>query len=185
MDKIKSITQLFFKYGEITYGEKMTVLSHSVQAALLAKEKDLGDQMIIAAFLHDIGHMLPLTDYQAQDMDGLGRIDHESVGADYLKDLGFVDKVTMPIRNHVLSKRYLCTTFPAYYDTLSDVSKKTMEFQGGLLTPEALHDFKTQLYFQESIDLRYIDDEAKDEDFEVNSNDVSALLTLCYKVLIN
>jgi predicted HD phosphohydrolase len=183
MEKIKNITQLFLEYGDITYGEKMTVLSHSVQAALLAKEKNLGDKMIVAAFLHDLGHMLPLTDYKTQDMDGFGSIDHESSGADYLKDLGFEDMITVPIRNHVLSKRYLCTAHPAYYDTLSDASKKTMEFQGGLLSSEEVLDFENQTYFQESLDLRYLDDEAKDEDFVVDPTVYEELVASVKKIL--
>ncbi len=39
-------------------GEAVTQLEHALQAATLARESDASPQMIAAALLHDIGHLL-------------------------------------------------------------------------------------------------------------------------------
>ncbi|HMP32625.1 MAG TPA: hypothetical protein PKD85_23665, partial [Saprospiraceae bacterium] len=62
MNKINIIGDLFAQYGNTTYGENMSIISHSVQSALIAQEKGLPKEMVVAAFLHDIGHMIPLSD---------------------------------------------------------------------------------------------------------------------------
>ena len=183
MNAINSIRNLILKNGHMTYGETMTVLSHSVQSGLIATRKNFDDHLVVAAFLHDIGHMLPIA--IDKDMNGYGSIDHEASGADYLQKSGFAEEVTMPIRNHVLSKRYLCTVNENYYATLSDASKKTMEYQGGLLDNDSVVAFENQLYFESSLELRYIDDEAKEEDFVVTEEQIDEFLRLAEKVLNN
>jgi 2-amino-1-hydroxyethylphosphonate dioxygenase (glycine-forming) len=185
MDNINSIKQLFENYGNVTYGEKMTILSHSVQSALIAKSRELNDNLVVAAFLHDVGHMLPLTNETDESMGGFGAIDHETSGAKYLIDVGFNAYITEPIKNHVMSKRYLCTVNDQYHSELSDASKKTMEYQGGLLNEDEVAAFEKEPYFLESVELRLIDDEAKEEDFEVNSVVVEDLFQLCSEVLKN
>lgn len=183
MNTIHDIQKLILQNGHLSYGESMTVLSHSIQSGLIAKQKNLEDHLVIAAFLHDVGHMLPMSDATEQDMDGYGSIDHEDSGADYLKEMGFGEEVTMPIRNHVLSKRYLCTVNENYYDTLSDASKKTMEFQGGKLDTGAVREFENQPFFKSSIELRYIDDEAKEENFLVTEDHLDYFLKLTEQIL--
>ena len=41
-------------------GEKVTQLQHAQQAAQQAKEADQADHVILACFLHDIGHLVGL-----------------------------------------------------------------------------------------------------------------------------
>jgi HD superfamily phosphodiesterase len=56
----KRIISLFMNYGSADYiGEPVSVLDHSLQAAALARDRHPLDQdLIIAALLHDIGHLL-------------------------------------------------------------------------------------------------------------------------------
>src|ERR1700733_6043886 len=43
--------------GEEYSGEKLSQLEHMVQAAQLAEEQGQDEEVILAAFLHDIGHL--------------------------------------------------------------------------------------------------------------------------------
>jgi putative nucleotidyltransferase with HDIG domain len=100
------------------------------QAAALAKEEGYDDEVILAAFFHDIGHLC--ADAAAVgSMDGMGNIDHEKLGADYLIERGFSARMANLVNGHVIAKRYLTYKYPEYYNKLSAASKATLEFQGG------------------------------------------------------
>ena len=64
----------------------------------------------------------------AADGTFVGRASHEIVGARYLKQLGFNDKVCQLVEAHVMAKRYLATD-QDYYNSLSKSSKVTLEYQ--------------------------------------------------------
>ena len=66
-----------------------------------------------------------------ENMDGCGAKNHEGIGADYLKNLGFPERTCEIVRGHVNAKRYLCWKNPDYFQKLSDASKTTLGFQGG------------------------------------------------------
>src|SRR5258708_32702064 len=108
-----------------------------VQAAQLAEEQGYDEEVILAAFLHDIGHICvdargdngAVSAYR--QMDGFGIIDHEEIGAEFLGEKGFSRKIVRLVESHVEAKRYLTFKDPAYYARLSEASKKTLEFQGG------------------------------------------------------
>jgi 2-amino-1-hydroxyethylphosphonate dioxygenase (glycine-forming) len=52
------IIDLYSIYGGDEYaGEKVTQLEHMVQAAQLARVQGYDDEVVLAAFLHDIGHI--------------------------------------------------------------------------------------------------------------------------------
>jgi len=52
------IIQLYEQYGGSAYaGEKLTQLEHMVQAARLAEQEGYDEEVILAAFLHDVGHI--------------------------------------------------------------------------------------------------------------------------------
>src|ERR1700712_3339741 len=104
---VNGIFDLYDKHGAAEYaGEKISQLEHMVQAAQLAMEGGYDDEVVLAAFLHDVGHLLPIHD-PSESMDGYGMMDHEKVGADYLRKLGFSDRMCRLIASHVNAKRYL------------------------------------------------------------------------------
>ncbi|MBD2701474.1 HD domain-containing protein [Spirosoma sp. BT702] len=158
---MESIRNLFAQSGQDEYfGEPITQLEHALQCALLAEQSGADDDTIAAAFLHDIGHLLP-PELAGDYMDGYGTVDHEKLGADYLRERGFSEKVAQLIENHVNAKRYLVFKNPNYFARLSEASLKTLEFQGGPMTAGEAAAFETNPYFKGILLLRTWDEQAK------------------------
>lgn len=168
-EKTQKILSIFHTYGDISYGERCTVNSHSIQSGLIAQAKGLDDELILAAFLHDIGHLYPLelTDQAHERMGKYGMEAHDKWGEDYLLTLGFSARLIATVKNHVAAKRYLCHVDPTYHEELSEASKQTLAYQGGPMNAAEAHRFQEDPFFDDSIAIRKIDDEAKAEDFEV------------------
>ncbi len=157
------IISLYHKHGGEEYaGEKVTQLEHMVQAAQLAEQKRYDEEVILAAFLHDIGHICVSTQ-EENAMDGYGIKDHEEVGADFLLEKGFSKRLIRLVESHVQAKRYLTWKSEEYYNRLSDASKKTLEYQGGRMTDDEALAFEQYPLFDLIIQMRYWDEEAKIE----------------------
>lgn len=164
-------------------GERISQLEHSLQAAHLATTSGADNETILAALFHDIGQFLPAQDVRAlardvQDMkassdsdegDGsVGRVGHETIGAEYLARLGFSMKVQALVGAHVAAKRYLVALNPSYGETLSDASKASLRFQGGPMTEDEIKAFEADGLHVEKCALRKWDDGAKIVGLEVN-----------------
>ncbi|GAB4017011.1 HD domain-containing protein [Spirosoma koreense] len=158
---METIATLFAQGGQDAYfGEPVTQLEHALQCGLLAEEAEADDETVVAAFLHDIGHLLP-PELANGYMDGYGTVDHEKLGADYLRKMGFSEKVAQLIEHHVNAKRYLVYKNPNYFARLSEASLKTLEFQGGPMTPAEAAAFETNPYFKGILLMRVWDEQAK------------------------
>lgn len=158
---LTEIQALFDQHGrEPYYGEDVSQFEHAAQAAELAVRDGYDEEVQIAAFLHDIGHMLP-TDDPAELMDDYGRRDHEGIAADWLRRRGFSKKVGILIENHVNAKRYLTWKNPAYFAALSEASIQTLAFQGGPMEAEEAEAFEKNPYFDLIIRMRRWDEAAK------------------------
>lgn len=159
-----SIIALYRKFGqELYFGEGVTQLQHALQAAKLAKDNGSDEETILAAFLHDIGHICIDDGDEHEVMSNYGLVDHETLGATFLRKMGFSNKVCRLIASHVNAKRYLTYKYPEYYDQLSEASKRTLEFQGGKMSQhEAIH-FQEDKHFDSYIQLRKWDEMAKSE----------------------
>jgi len=156
-----SITQLFTQSGHDAYfGEPVTQLEHALQCACLAEQTGADNETVVAAFLHDIGHLLP-PERAGDYMDGYGTVDHEKLGADFLREQGFSEKVAQLIEHHVNAKRYLVFKHPDYFARLSEASVKTLAFQGGPMKPGEALAFETNPYFRGILQLRAWDEQAK------------------------
>ena len=164
----QEILALFRRFGDLSYGEDCTVLAHSVQSGLIARDKGLDTALILAAFLHDLGHLLPLLDGTEQaQMGAFGMQSHETIAANWLTQKGFAERITSPIRYHVDAKRYLCSVEAAYWEHLSLPSRETLHMQGGSMTEAEVMDFEALPLHEECVLIRQIDDEAKAENFTV------------------
>jgi gamma-butyrobetaine dioxygenase len=159
MNVIDQLFHLFAVAGQGAYfGEAVTETEHALQTAHLARTSGAPDELITAALLHDVGHLL----------HGLGEdvaergIDarHERGGADWLAR-HFTPAVVDPVRLHVEAKRYLCAIDPAYLAGLSPASTRSLHLQGGPHTEEEVRAFEREPFFADAVALRRWDDGAK------------------------
>lgn len=180
---VNEIFSLYEKYGDEDYiGEPVSQLEHMSQAASLAEEEGYDDEVILAAFFHDIGHLCVDT-AKAGSMDGMGNVDHEKLGADYLLERGFSKRLAALVQGHVIAKRYLTYKYPEYYNNLSEASKATLAFQGGVMNSEEAAEFESDPDAKLLIRLRYWDDKAKK--LNVSVNNIDHLKTLALNHLVN
>ncbi len=157
------IISLYKKYGDNEYyGEAVTQLQHACQSAELAQQAGCDVEMILAAFLHDVGHICA-AGHNVTVMENYGVMNHEKIGAAFLRNRRFSDRLIQLVQAHVSAKRYLTFKDPGYYNHLSEASKQTLIYQGGKMTQEEALVFETDPLFAEMIQMRKIDEEAKDE----------------------
>ena len=77
-------------------------------------------QTVLAAFLHDIGHLLGARDNLPEmitDDVNIGTSDHDVIGGDYLRRKGFPAIVCDIVAGHVQAKRYLVLKENGYYES--------------------------------------------------------------------
>jgi phosphonate degradation associated HDIG domain protein len=139
-------------------------LQHALQAAALAEAEGAPPALIVAALLHDVGHMIhDLGDNPA----GAGVDDHhEELGADWLA-ARFGAEVAEPVRLHVAAKRFLCAAEPAYAAALSADSRLSLGLQGGAMSAAEAQAFLERPFAGDAVRLRRWDDAAKDPDARV------------------
>lgn len=164
------IERLFAAKGDRIYaGEPVTQLQHALQSAQRAEQAGADEPLVVAALLHDLGHLVN----DRGDTPTLSGIDdrHQYVALPFLRGL-FGAAVLQPICLHVEAKRYLCArgdgklNGAAYWSSLSDDSKRSLELQGGIFTEGEADTFIAQPYAHDAIRLRQWDDAAKEAGVE-------------------
>lgn len=169
MDKQQVVSHLFDilqRSQDAEYiGEAISQLEHSLQAAHFARKMGAPEAVVLASLLHDIGHLDPGAGNP--EMAGLGIVDHEGIGADYLQALGVSPEITELVRHHVQAKRYLCWKNPTYLKHLSEASRGTLEFQGGPMSDDEARAYEANPHFEARIQVRRCDEMAKRVDFVV------------------
>ena len=154
----REIFALFAARGAERYGERVTQLDHALQCAELARREGAPDTLIVAALLHDYGHLIDNRGEMAE-RDGLDG-EHEAVGALALS-AWFGPEVTQPIALHVAAKRWLTAREPGYFAALSPASQLSLDLQGGPFGPAEADAFLARPYAAEAIRLRRWDDFGK------------------------
>ncbi|MEM8641831.1 MAG: phosphonate degradation HD-domain oxygenase [Cyanobacteria bacterium P01_G01_bin.54] len=163
MSPLTPLLNLYRQRGHVQYsGEDVTQLEHALQCATLAEAANSSAALITAALFHDLGY---LVHHLGKDLAEQGDDRHEYRAIPLLKTL-FPETVIAPIRLHVAAKRYLCAAEEDYWASLSDVSKVSLELQGGIFDREAAATFIRQLFAREAIALRRWDDTAKVVDLQ-------------------
>lgn len=158
------IFALFETYGDSDYdGEPVSQTSHMVQCGMRAMDLGEDEELILGAFLHDIGHLLRHQE-ETEAMGSYGVVNHEGLGADYLREKGFSERICAMVEKHVDAKRYLVATDPAYEEKLSEASMQTLIWQGGPMNEIEVMQFEQHPYFDDIIKVRHWDEEAKDSD---------------------
>jgi phosphonate degradation associated HDIG domain protein len=157
---VDDIADLYAARGNLHYGEGVTQAEHAAQCAALAEAGGGSPALIVAALLHDIGHLAlnpeEVTDFRHDDR-------HEIAGARALGPL-FGEAVSRPVALHVSAKRYLCCVEPDYASALSRASQASLELQGGAFTPAEAQDFERLPHWREAVALRRYDDSGKRSD---------------------
>ncbi|WP_075351639.1 phosphonate degradation HD-domain oxygenase [Algoriphagus marinus] len=165
-EKTKRINQVFALYerfGSADYiGEPVSQIEHMTQSAQLAEKEGYDTEVILAAFFHDIGHLLA-QNTEMESMGGYGVKSHEQIGADFLRKKGFPERVAKLVENHVQAKRYLTFIRPDYLAKLSEASLKTLGYQGGSMNAEEAKAFEKDPLFEVSLKMRSWDEAAKEE----------------------
>jgi len=156
------ILVLFEEHGNEDYdGEPVSQTSHMIQCGMQAMAEGADMELVIGAFLHDIGHLLRYR-METEAMGNYGVLNHDGIGGEYLRSKGFTDRVCAMVEQHVAAKRYLVSTDPTYKNKLSEASLQTlMQWQGGLMQPEEILAFENHPFFDDIIKVRLWDEEAK------------------------
>lgn len=179
---VEEIFELYTRFGDEDYiGEPVSQLEHMSQAAVLAMESGGTDEVILAAFFHDIGHIC-VQKREENDMGGYGITRHEKIGADFLRSKGFPEDIAALVESHVTAKRYLTFKYPEYLKNLSEASKKTLEFQGGVMSQREAIAFEQNPLFENMILLRRWDEQAKESNVPIIDLDI--LKSKAKKVLL-
>lgn len=155
---IDEVEALFEAHGAERYDEALSQLAHAEQTAALAVAAGASDALVVAALLHDVGHLLELADHGARDRTTDLR--HEARGSAWLAAL-FPPAVTAPIALHVRAKRYRCAVDPGYLQVLSEGSVASLERQGGPMAPDEVAAFEANPGWEDAVALRGWDDRAK------------------------
>jgi len=146
--------------GEQYFGEAVTKLAHAEQCAWHAQQAGADEELVLAALLHDIGHLLDTE--EAMRDERVGVINHDQVGRRWLLDRGFSERLANLVGGHVAAKRYLTATNASYRERLSPASKETLHLQGGPMDEASALAFANEPEMRDMLRLRAWDEMAKD-----------------------
>lgn len=164
---VEELQAIYIAKGALRYeiggASGVTQLGHALQTAALAERSGAPDELVVAALLHDLGHLI-----QSDHMvTASGEIDaqhddvHQYIALPFLRRW-FGPGVLEPIKLHVDAKRYLCAVEPGYWDRLSIGSKRSLELQGGAFSAAQASAFMQRPHAMDAVSLRRWDDRAKD-----------------------
>lgn len=159
---LTDIAELYRRRGGEQYsGEPVTQLQHALQCAALAEAEGADDEIVTAALLHDLGHLV----HDLGDTPSLRGIDdgHQHAALPLLQEL-FGPRVRGAIGLHVDAKRYLCATEPGYLERLSADSQRSLVLQGGVFDAAQAQRFAARTGAFEAVNVRRWDDLAKSAD---------------------
>jgi phosphonate degradation associated HDIG domain protein len=158
-DPAEMIAALIDGKGEGRYGlSDINQRAHALQAAWLAERSGCGAALIVAALLHDIGHMV----HELGENPAAEGVDdrHEEVGYAFLRAY-FGPEITEPVRLHVAAKRYLCAVEADYFGRLSEDSVLSLSLQGGPMSEREAEAFAALPHAAAAVQLRRFDEAAK------------------------
>jgi len=184
------IAELFLTEGHRRYDAPearpdlrgVDVLSHSLQCAQLAEWAHADAELVAAALLHDLGHLVDAQRWGPGWRDdphraaagagadagggtgcgtGGGEGASHATRAVHLLRQAFPDEVTKPVRLHVQAKRYLVGFDRRYLEALSPAALHGLSLQGGPMTAMEMRRFELDTHAAAAIKLRIWDDLAQ------------------------
>lgn len=157
---VDSVLAPFYQWGHLSLGEEVSQLEHALQCAWFAQQDNAPKHIVVAALLHDIGHLLTYTQTEAHPEDDEKNGYHEKVGASFLAQ-HFSDEIVKPVRLHVAAKRYQVSTQETYRQSLSGASYHSFLLQGGLMDESTCNAFESSPWFSDALLLRKYDELGK------------------------
>ena len=165
-DKVNTIFNYYEEFGCKNYiGEEVTQIEHMVQAAMLSEENNDCVEVILGSLFHDIGHLIA---FDKETMGGFGIKNHQTLGANFLRNLGIPEIIPELVESHVNSKKYLARD-KNYYNKLSKASQTTLKYQGGCFNEMEAKEYEKLPNFELYIKIRLYDDEAKEVNKKIKS----------------
>jgi predicted HD phosphohydrolase len=164
MTTILDVAGLLRERGARRYGESVTQLAHALQCAALARASGADDDLVLAALLHDIGHLAGTdraSDPAHEEAREIPTRHHGRQGARLIAPY-VPERVAWVVEHHVIAKRYLCTVEPSYEASLSPVSRFSLLAQGGPLPVHECRIFERARWFEDAVAVRRWDEAAKD-----------------------
>jgi gamma-butyrobetaine dioxygenase len=160
MSVTDEILAIFSSRGaEAYFGESVSMTEHALQAAHFAQSCAAPPALVVAALLHDIGHLID--DEVPRELANWSLdAHHEVIGGRWLAER-FGPEVSEPVRLHVPAKRYLLATDAGYFAKLSPASVVTLQLQGGPMAAHEVSKFETEPFHKDAVRVRRWDDEGK------------------------
>jgi gamma-butyrobetaine dioxygenase len=174
----QDIITLYAERGWRRYDEAVSEEAHARQCAALAVAAGADDELVAAALLHDIGHLLDSPGDRGAGLPASPdtvEFHHGARGAALLR-WRLRGRVAWLVEHHVIAKRYLCAVEPAYAARLSRASRRSLAAQGGPLPVAACRGLEAHPWFADAVRLRRWDDLAKDPAADVPPFDAYAPL---------
>jgi predicted HD phosphohydrolase len=151
---VADLLDLLARGSEVRDEPTLDGLAHALQcAAILRVEHPDDAELAVAGLVHDIADIAYPDDHT----------DHDRRGAVLVEPL-LGPRVARLVGAHVLAKRYLVTTDPAYRRRLSSRSVETLALQGEGLADTELTALADDPDLAAILDLRRADERAKDPD---------------------
>jgi phosphonate degradation associated HDIG domain protein len=157
---VEGLLEVMEFFGGITYFDSgVTQVEHALQTATLAQQAGAADSLVVAALLHDVGHLM-IDEHDAKGDFLHSDLRHEAAGARLLNRC-FGPDIVVPVSLHVRAKRYLVKVEPQYAAMLSPPTRRSLLVQGGPLSSQEAASFAALPYADAAIALRRWDDHAK------------------------
>jgi phosphonate degradation associated HDIG domain protein len=159
MNIADEVIAVFERRGSGAYfGESVSMTEHALQAAYFAQAAAAPPALVLAALLHDVGHLID--DVPDDLAEWTVDAHHEQVGGRWLARRFHAD-VSEPVRLHVPAKRYLLATDEQYFAQLSPASVVTLKLQGGPMAAHEVAEFEAERFCKDAVLLRRCDDQGK------------------------
>jgi gamma-butyrobetaine dioxygenase len=152
---------LYTTRGRRRYDEAVTQEEHALQCAALARAGRADDELVLAALLHDVGHLIRPGESALRRSAAETPADHHGIHGAALLRAWLPERIAWLIEHHVVAKRYLCAVDATYRARLSPASVSSLAVQGGALPPAECRALEGHRWFADAVRIRRWDDAAK------------------------
>lgn len=149
---VEEVLDLYRTYGTTRHCDAVSLLEHMLQTAQCALAAGACNDMVLAAFFHDIGQLCVMP-CEPTKLRGHGRKSYEKIGADFLRQCGFPERLARLVEGHGQANRYLSFSCCEYYNALSEPNRKALECQGGPMSRGEARAFEQDPFFEQYVSL--------------------------------